>query len=261
MIPVIITLAFILIWNISLYFLPSHTTNANYLYNVGYALLYFIGAFAGIRTSLNISTKSTLGKTLLFLALGNASYGMGLVIWAYYNMIAHVEVPFPSLADFFFLLCFIPAMAMGLIYLLRIYGTTLIKQYARWGIGLFALCGFIIFRYIMKPDLSADLPLLTRAFNIAYPLGDTMLLTGAILALLAGGGKLAKGVLILVIGFLFQVSADFLFAYRTTAETYWNGDVADLLYTFSGATLSLAIITIAAHFTQQETLTNPQKVV
>lgn len=253
----VIAAIFVIIWNISLYFLPSHTTTANYLYNVGYACLYFIGAVVGIRASLTVSTKSSLGKTLLYLALGNAGYGMGLVTWAYYNVIARIEVPFPSLADFFFLFCFIPCMAIGLIHLLRIYGIATIKQYIRWGIVIFGICGLIILGFIMKPDVSRDLPILTRAFNIAYPLGDTLLLTGAILALLSGGGKLSRGILILTIGYVFQVSADFVFAYRTTAETYWNGDISDLLFTISGATLSLAIITIAAHF-QQQTSAKPQ---
>jgi hypothetical protein len=68
-----------------------------------------------------------------------------------------------------------------------------------------------------------------------------MLVAVAFIELRSGQAKKYKGLYFLVAFLLLQAGGDFLFAYRNNADTYWNGDFADLLFGASAFTLSLAI--------------------
>lgn len=231
----------VLIWNGILHVLPSHTTIWNYGYNIGYGIIYLAGTFAGIYGATRMALKSTIGKSLLFLGLGQAGYGIGLMIWSYFNLIARVDIPYPSLADGFFLLVFIPCMAIGCWYELAIFTQLITKRRILMAILAFLAISALIFGWLNKPDISAQLPVITRIFNVLYPLGDSILLTLAVLALGVSGGKMHTVLLLLSVGFFFQVSGDMLFSYRSAKSIYWNGDIADTCFTTSAILLTLGI--------------------
>ena len=48
--------------------------------------------------------KSAVGRAISFLSLGLITWGIGMVIWLYYNIILGVGVPYPSFADAAFIL-------------------------------------------------------------------------------------------------------------------------------------------------------------
>ena len=82
-------------------------------------------------------------------------------------------------------------------------------------------------------------------FDIAYPLGDVIIITIALLMYGLSfkylGGKYKWPVFIILLGFVGMFFSDFIFAYSTTVETYYNGHLADLLYTIALAIISFGI--------------------
>lgn len=227
--------------------IPDKTTPLNYYYNLFYSMFFFAGAIVGIWGATKLSLSSSVGKTLLFLGLGQASYGIGLLIWVYFNLIAKIGVPYPSIADFFFIL-FISLIAIGCISLLKMVTSAVTIGKTIEGVVIFTISAVLIVGFIIKPDISQELTLLNKITNIAYPVGDTILFTLAYLTLRLGGGKINKGVAILVVGLLVQMSGDFLFTYRTANQIYWNGDISDLFFTISATLITLAIISIYDNF-------------
>lgn len=249
----------LIIWAVYLHLIPEKTTSLNYLYNLGYALAFFLGSAISFVGFFGNPQKSSLGLTAFFLGLGGASYGFGLVIWFYYNSILNIEVPYPSLADFFFIV-FIPLIAIGCIKLLAVVGGTVKSRYIIEGLILFALSLILIIGFVVQPDLSSDLPFITKVTNILYPVGDSILLTLAYIIFRISGGKIQKAATTLVFSLLFQVLGDIFFSIRTVNETYWNGDIADVFFALSATFLTWSIITIYEGLTQTpETLSVPKQ--
>lgn len=187
--------------------------------------------------------KSNLGKMLFFLGFGLVSFDVGLIIWVYYNLVLNVSIPFPSFADVAFMV-FYPLITIGCVYLLAIYKTLISKNLLRDSLIIVILSFIIIFGLFSRPDLSSNLSLLERFINIYYPMGDVVTLSLALIALRIGGGKIHPSLYILVVGLLVQTSADLLFTFRTAKSIYWNGDIADLLYTISGFLISIGLFEI-----------------
>lgn len=247
-VPVFIFLfALVLGWGIILQFQPAHTTVANYSFNLGYALFYALGAALGIIGAFYVTTNISMGKAFLYLGLAQLSYTIGLCIWAYYNLVAKVPVPYPSAADIFFVL-FYPLMAIGCWYFLTMVATQIHMQYVLEMLGIFFVSAIVIVGFLNVPDTTSTLSAFTKIINLWYPLGDCLLITVSYLIFRAGKGKFQTGILILILGLLVQVFADLIFSYRTGANIYWNGDISDILFAVSGGTISFGIITLFYDF-------------
>jgi len=229
------------VWNLILQISPEKQGLTNFLFNLSYALVYFYSGLLAL-WGLASSEKSQINKGLKFLGLGLISWSIGGVVWVIYNLVLKVEIPYPSLADLFFF-AFLPLTIAGFWQILSVYKTGLnTKIYFQ--AGLVILGGFLISIFLIsRPDLSPDVPLLARILNIAYPTGDAIFLAIAfILYRLSAGGQIQKVFLILAAASTTQVIADYLFSYRTSSETYWNGDISDLFYMTSAVIFGVGVI-------------------
>lgn len=243
---------FTLGWDIWLYTLPEHTTKWNYYYNILFGAIFFIGGMISIAYSTQFSLKSNLGRMLLFLGLGLLSFWGGSMIWVYYTLFLNVSVPYPSLADLSYCLVY-PCMAIGTIYLLRIYHTLITKELIRDSIIIIILSFAVIFGFFARPDISAELPFIQRLANVYFPVGDVIVLSIALIAIRANGKKTHPSLYILAFGLAMQAMGDILFTYRAAVGTYWNGDIADLFYTLSAYFTSVGIIEIIHSLNQATT--------
>ena len=244
-------LAFNLVWDLYLYTLPSKTTAWNYLYNGTYGFLYLLAALVPFSFIRLFGIKSGIGKMLLFLGLGMLSFEVGLLIWVYYNFLLKVSIPFPSLADAAFLV-FYPLMAIGSYFLLMIYSTLVTKKLLRDSIIIIIVSFLIIFGLFSRPDLSTNLSFLEKFINVFYPTGDVITLSIALIALRIGGGKIHSSLYIFCFGILLETAADLLFTYRTAKGIYWNGDIADLMYTFSAIFIGIGLVEIINGLTKRQ---------
>lgn len=239
------------VWTVFLYFQPSHTTSINYLYNLSYGLNFFLASylcFGYIKKFLNFRVS------LNFFNLSFISFFIAQLVWLYYNLIIKTAVPYPGWADFFWLLFYL-LIATGFIVLLRTLKSALtIANY----IEIFITAGIIfliISSFLSLNTSQAGLPILTQFLNYAYPVADAFLIALSITTLRSQAGRLKTMLLFFIFGFIGLAVADTFFAYQTTLEVYWNGNIVDLIYAFSGFLLLMAIIYLPRLFATPETLT------
>ncbi len=179
----------------------------------------------------------------LAIALGAAGWTFGQVIWCYYELLADHETPFPSAADVGYLL-FPVGAAIGLVLFPSIGD---VSTRRRW-----VLDGAIIASALITvswsttlgavADAGGDGPL-AFAVSVAYPVGDIVILSTAILALCRPRVHPAQLVL-LSCGMAAMSVADSSFAYLVATERYHTGSLSDIGWV--GAFLLLAVAGTAA---------------
>lgn len=238
-----------LIWDISLYFIPGDATIWHFLYNIVYGSVFIFGGLVTLYYAIKFSLSTNLGKMLLFFGLGILSFAIGNIIWFTYTIFLNIEVPFPSLADVMYI-SFYPLMVGGTIYLLKIYKALISPAIIRDSIIIIVISFIVIFTVFSRFDLLSDISFFQKFVNVYYPFGDAVIISLTLIALRIGGGKLHPSLYILTFGLLMQSVADLLFNYRNLIEAYWNGDIADLFFSFGGYFMSLGMFEIINNLSQ-----------
>lgn len=231
----------ILAWGSTFYFLKIKETPANYWYQFAFGLIPLLGGISGIFKSKQWGMlKSKVGKAVFFISLGLVSWGVGQMFWSvFYNLLQKVEVPYPSLADIGYSLSF-PFLGLGIVYLSKATGARFSLNHLRGKILLFVLpvIAMILSYYLLiVVARGGSIPFgeenLKLFFDIAYPLGDLMILTFALLIYGLSfnylGGRYQLPIVCIIIGFIVLYIADFSFSYTTTIGTYYNGHWVDIL--------------------------------
>ena len=121
-------------------------------------------------------------------AAGLGVFLAGDLFFYFYKLIRHVDRPFPSVADAFYLASY-PLLVAGLLLLLRRRspgrdGTSLLDA-SIVTVG----AGVLSWVYLMAPSLAAGMPLLDRVISVGYPLMDVLLLAVAARLALASGSR------------------------------------------------------------------------
>ncbi|MBX4197789.1 hypothetical protein KW782_00440 [Candidatus Parcubacteria bacterium] len=215
----------------------------NYLYSFLFGLIPLIG---GIISMINSRVwgglNSSMGKSIFFIGLGVFCWGIGELIWSYYNFVVGVPAPYPSLAD----VGFAPSIffyGLGAFYLSRATGAKfgLRTTYAKVFVVL-ALVSIIIFSYYILVIVARGGVLLSSTesgikviLDIAYPLGDLLSLLLAVvisgLSFRYIGGMYRFDIYAILLGLAVMFIADSVFSYTTTVGTYYNANFGDLLLT------------------------------
>ena len=160
------------------------------------------------------------------LSLGVGSWSAGQLVWTYYEVIDRSEVPFPSLADVGFLL-FPIAATVGLAAWLGGQGTLVARgrdvlDGAIIAVSLLVLSWLTVLRSVAAEDSGGWL---TIALSMAYPVGDVMLGTLALLALARGHGRERAVLAVLALGLAFLAAADSAYTYLVSVGQYTSADV------------------------------------
>lgn len=242
----------LLIWWLIIFSFGIKDTPFNIAFAFAYGLIPIFGGIFGIFKAKKWGMlKSSMGKALLFLSSGLITWGIGEMIWSYYNFFLKVEVPYPSWADASFIVSW-PLWSLGVLFLSYATG-------ARFGLksinGKLLLIGIPIIAFIVSYYLliivarqgSFELGggFLKIFFDIAYPVWDVVIITMALiiygLSFKYLGGRFKWPVIITLLGFFINYFADFGFSYTTTIETHYNGNWVDLLFTTAVFVLSFGI--------------------
>lgn len=227
-------------WTLALYFEPSHTTFFNYFYNLSYGLNFALAAwFCGHTAKHNPS----LSPTLKYFTFGFISFSLAQAVWLTYNLVLHSPVPYPGWADLFWLL-FYPLLIIGFIKFLRSLGSPLTPGNTLEIIVISAMIFLLISSFLSLNNSQLGLPLLTQLLNYLYPIFDALLIALSITTLRTQVGRLNFYILYFVLGFVTLALGDTLFAYQTTLETYWNGNLVDLIYALSGYLLLMGVLSL-----------------
>ena len=239
----LIYFAVIVIWWLVLYLQNIRYETVNYLYQFAFGLIPLLGGISGIIKSKKWGgLKSKVGSALFYISLGLVTWGIGQMFWSVlYNIILKVEVPYPSLADIGYVLSW-PLWAVGIIKLSHATGARFSLIRFKGKVFLFVIpIILVLFSYyflvvVARGGLLTDISggYLKVFFDLAYPTGDVVILTLAVLIYGLSfnylGGKFKLPIIILLLGFVVNYFVDFSFSYVTTAETYYNGHWVDLLF-------------------------------
>lgn len=222
-----------------------------YLSSSTFYFAHLIGGLIGIYASKKLGLNTYVGKALLFLGVAQMGTFFGAIIWDYYDFVKGIAAPYPSLADIFFVL-FVPFSAIGLWHLIKIYKIKLNSWIVIEGLILVTIISLIIFLILGSPGIAFKANALKAAFDLFYSISDAILITMAIMIVRIGSQRMFQGLAFYAIGLILTAFADLTFAYRIAAETYYFGDISDLLYIISGLILSLGIYLTAKNLAENK---------
>ena len=223
------------------------------LYSNTYGIIPLIGGLYGIYISPRWGGfKSAVGRAVFFLSLGLVTWGCGIMIWLYYNIVVGIAVPYPSLADAAFFVSW-PLWGIGAAYLSLATGARFALKEMRGRIMLFiaplviiAFSYFALVSFARGGLISTFDDAVKAFFDLAYPIGDVVILSIAVLIFGLSyqyfGGIYKRPIFLILGGFVMNYAADFTFSYTTTLETYYNGSLADVLFMTTMSLLSIGIV-------------------
>jgi len=225
------------VWWLRLFFFKIEGRLENYLWVLNQALVPLIGGINGLFLSKKWGGwQSVIGRSLVFISLGSLGWSFGDFVWSYFNLVEKIAIPYPSLADLGFF-SMIPLWSLGMYFMIKAIGGKFAWRSLHGKIVVIVLpvLGFIVsyFLFLKGITLSGQFDW-TKFLDIAYPLGDTMTITFALIAFGVStrmlGGRMKLPILILILGFVAEYFADFSFSYGNSNGIYFNGSWIDLIY-------------------------------
>ncbi len=163
----------------------------------------------------------------------------GELIWGIYELVYQISIPYPSLADLFYLAGYIPAI-LGVSQFLWAFkkGLTGMK------LSLAGISGLLIigltYVFLLNPLVTVQSETLAKMFDVAYPSLDALLLILTIaMLLLFEGGAMAEGWLWISLGLLLTTVADIAFSFGTIEDWYYSGHPIELAWLWGYVALAL----------------------
>lgn len=234
----------VLVFDAVLFMHPDKTTSANFAFNLAYSLIYFLGAIVAFSRVHKFPSSGNTGKSMIYYGIGMVMYGAGLIVWTYYNLVAKIDIPYPSLADVFFLL-FYPGVILGTYYLLKSLGGKITLKLFVEGFIILIVFFITLYLFLNQTSLGPGVTGWAKILNILYPFADAFITALAITALRTDIGISEHPyILYFVFAFIVAASADTIFSFRSAIGVYWNGDISDLLFAISGFLISWGILSI-----------------
>lgn len=250
----LIVYVLVILWWFSIFLRGIQETTENYLFSLIYSILPLGGGVIGFINARHWGGfASSIGRAVLFISGGIFAWGIGNLIFGFYNLILAVPIPYPSLADAAFILLY-PLSAIGVISFFRATGALFaLKRISGKFLLLIIPIFFIFLSYYLLfivargGEITYDGGLLKLFLDIAFPIGDVIVITLATILYSLSfkylGGTFRKPIIFIIMGFISTYIADFLFSYTTTVDTYFVGKWVDIFYPtaflFIGLGLSL----------------------
>jgi diguanylate cyclase (GGDEF)-like protein/PAS domain S-box-containing protein len=197
----------------------------NYVDNLGQLVAPLLAAGACLWAAWRITTTR---RAWAFLGASSFSWGMGQLVWCYYDLLHRVATPFPSLADAGYLGA-VPLAAAGLLS----FPSTLNRVASRVGSVLdgVLVAGSLLFvswSTVLGPIYRAHhVGMLRELLSMAYPAGDVILISLVVVLGTHTQRSSRAGLSMVMIGIVCFSIADSSFAYLTQASNYANGNVLD----------------------------------
>ncbi|HYW01808.1 MAG TPA: hypothetical protein VE862_10070 [Candidatus Acidoferrum sp.] len=158
---------------------------------------------------------------------------LGDATWTIYETILQTRIPYPSIADVFYLAAYFP-IAVGIIQFLWTFRSALNKQRALIALGVGLLFLGLTYAFLIGPLLTSTEDFLTKSFDVTYPVLDSMLVVLAVFMLFVfRGGKMAHAWVWISVGLLLSALADISFSLGTLQGWYYSGNPIELIQ-FSG---------------------------
>jgi len=189
---------------------------------------------------------SRLSKIWLGFTLGMLLWFLGELRWAVYTMVLNVEIPYPSIADVFWLSGYLPLFIALLLYMQLLKPAISGKMFLGAWVIVAGMSAMVI-SPLMIPILTEayQQDFITASVSFAYPSLDLLLLLAAILGFLVFTttrlkGRIGKAWLLMNAAILLNVFGDMIFSYTTITNTYYNGHPQELLFLWGYLLFALA---------------------
>jgi signal transduction histidine kinase len=194
------------------------------------------------------------------IGLGVLFWGVGEIIWVYYSGFLEVEVPYPGLADVFYVGAY-PFVFAGVLLLPHVHA----RKWERARLSLDALAGTVAVSAIMwtfylkdAVYLEPEAGLLENTINLAYPVGDLILLIGLlVLATRRSQYQFDGRLLVLALATVLTAIADIGYVFQVEAGTYVDGGRLDALWLVAYGLFALAALLVAGPVRQREQADRP----
>jgi hypothetical protein len=149
-------------------------------------------------------------------------------------------IPFPSVADGFYLAFFPPCyVALGLLVRSRVgsFGASLWLDGIVAGLAVASVASALVFQTVL--DVTSGSPAAV-ATNLAYPLADFVLLALVVGALAASGWRLDRTWAFVLAGLALYSAADGVYLYQSSIGTYQEGAILDASWPLAAILLAFA---------------------
>jgi hypothetical protein len=199
----------------------------------------FSSAFAFLKYGKH-NSRQRFSLIWLCFTLGMALWFLGETSWAIYTLLLNTELPYPSLADVFWLAGYFP-MLMALYLYVKTFGPALSWRTVGIAMVTVFILGIAVSAILITPIMASETDSVTLLVDFAYPLLDLVLFSQAVLGFaIFSKGELGKPWFLINAGILLYASGDLLFSYTTVQGTYYNGHPLDLLLNLGDLFLLLA---------------------
>ncbi len=179
-------------------------------------------------------------KAWLLFLVGMLLYFIAETIYAFLEIRFDMDMDenFPSAADFFWGVGYIPLFTAMLLMLIGYKKSGFpmgnIKLYTILSI-LLTIISIVVFYFILLPVIQdPETTGLTAFFSLLYPVGDVLLVIPAVILMyitsLFGTGKISFPWRFLALGFISFTIADLLYSYLSWQGAYGNGNLIDLAW-------------------------------
>lgn len=221
----------------------------NQLFGSLYGLIALYGAIWGLYIAQKWGgIKSVLGRSILFFSAGLFAQEIGQLIYSYYIIIAHIEVPYPSMGDVFFYSA-IPLYIVAVIFLAQASGVHVSLR--SFGNKLQAILipvvilAFSYYFFLQEYSFDWTAPL-KMILDFGVPLGQAIYISLAILTytLTRGvlGGMMKNKVLFILFALLAQYIADWTFLYQASRGIWSGGGINDYMYLCAYFIMTLGLL-------------------
>ena len=195
-------------------------------------------AFLAIR---HWGVRGKFGLVYLGIFLGVFLWFLGDTAWTIYETVLQIEIPYPSFADVLYLAGYIP-IAIGVVQFLWTFRAGLKRQktFVALGVGLLFLG--LTYAFLIGPLVVSAEDFLTKSYDVAYPVLDSMLVVLAIfMFFLFRGGKMAGAWVWISLGLLLTALADIAFSLGSLQGWYYSGHPIELIQLWGYIALALGL--------------------
>jgi hypothetical protein len=189
-----------------------------------------------------------LGGVNLGLFLAVFLWFIGELTWAIYKVGLGVDLPYPSYADLFYLAAYGPAIVASYAFIL-VFRECLTELKAALSIITGLLIVGLTYVLLLDPIMNSSTDLLTRAFDIAYPTLDAVLLILAVtMVMVFEGSRIATSWVYVSTGVLLTALADIAFILGTVEGWYFSGHPIELLWFWAYVAMALGFYGLSKGF-------------
>lgn len=193
---------------------------------------------------------------------GTLCWAAGELVWQYYSVVARTDVPYPGIADVFYVLGY-PVMFAGVLLLPSVAA----RRWEKARLTLDAIGGTVAIAAVAWTTYLHDLVAidpeagrLEQVINLAYPLGDVILLVAVMILALRRSPYQFDGRLVAFgLAMAATAVADVVYVFQLEAGTYRDGGPLDAIWTAGYGLLAFCAFFLFGPIRMREQADRPQR--